>query len=282
LGLRIAGVTSAADAVGGESATQLDRIVWAVNSGGDRLVTRGVVWKADNPVQRQASGGTEAFIPVPVKGVEPSEWPLYQTERYGTSNFFYDIPTPSQEGRYTIVLKFAEVAWREPNKKIFNVVLNSKHTVIRDLDIYARVGHAAALDEYISFTIKNKLLKYRRKSSPLESTIRLEFVKGHNDNPKICAVAFIFGNTSLAHSLVGVEAETEPPKRMGDVGSSGEPASVASADDDVDLSRRSQKPRRRDAQSEGDGHPLPTNSVILGGLILIAVLLYENYAFRHA
>lgn len=51
------------------------------------------------------------------------------------------------------------MAFREPNKKIFNVILNEKHTVVRDLDIFSRVGHAAAHDEYVSFTIKNKVLR---------------------------------------------------------------------------------------------------------------------------
>ena len=61
--------------------------------------------------------------------------------------------------RYTLVLKFAEVAFHEEGSKIFNVVLNNKHTVIRDLDIYAKVGHAVAHDEYISFIVKGDMLK---------------------------------------------------------------------------------------------------------------------------
>jgi hypothetical protein len=68
-------------------------------------------------------------------------------------------PDDGAHGRYTVVLKFAEVAFREPNKKIFNVILNEKHAVVKDLDIFSKVGHAAAHDEYISFTIKNNVLK---------------------------------------------------------------------------------------------------------------------------
>ena len=61
--------------------------------------------------------------------------------------------------RYTLVLKFAEVAFHEEGSKIFNVVLNGKHTVVRDLDIYSKVGHAVAHDEYISFVVKGDTLK---------------------------------------------------------------------------------------------------------------------------
>ena len=32
-------------------------------------------------------------------------------------------------------------------KKVFNVVLNEKHTIVRDLDIYGRVGYAESYAE---------------------------------------------------------------------------------------------------------------------------------------
>lgn len=117
--------------------------------------------------------------------------------------------------------------------------------------------------------------RYRRKSSKLEDTIRIEFVKGHNDNPKVCAVALIYGNTSLAHSLVGVE-----PDEMlkPDVGTSGPTQSLFPDGDDVDGRKKSRSPRKKDMlREEEDEHPLPLNSIVLGGLILALVLLYESY-----
>jgi hypothetical protein len=52
-------------ALGGSSTSRLERVLWAVNSGGDSLVgSRGVNYLADSNLNRQASGGTEAFIPV--------------------------------------------------------------------------------------------------------------------------------------------------------------------------------------------------------------------------
>ena len=42
---------------------------------------------------------------------------LYQTERYHTSTFGYDIPV-SEDGWYLLVLKFSEVYFNAPNMKV--------------------------------------------------------------------------------------------------------------------------------------------------------------------
>ena len=42
---------------------------------------------------------------------------IYQTERYHTSTFGYDIPV-SEDGRYLLVLKFSEVYFNAPNMKV--------------------------------------------------------------------------------------------------------------------------------------------------------------------
>ena len=44
---------------------------------------------------------------------------LYQTERYHTSTFGYDIPV-SEDGWYLLVLKFSEVYFNAPNMKVRN------------------------------------------------------------------------------------------------------------------------------------------------------------------
>ena len=42
---------------------------------------------------------------------------IYQTERYHTSTFGYDIPI-SEDGRYMLILKFSEVYFNAPNMKV--------------------------------------------------------------------------------------------------------------------------------------------------------------------
>jgi hypothetical protein len=42
---------------------------------------------------------------------------LYQTERYHTSTFGYDIPV-AEDGHYLLILKFSEVYFNAPNMKV--------------------------------------------------------------------------------------------------------------------------------------------------------------------
>jgi hypothetical protein len=82
-----------------------------------------------------------------------NEQELYQTERWGSEDFFYEIPI-SQSGKYVLILKFSEVYFNSPSEKIFDVSLG-KEIVVRQLDIYSKVGKAFAYDEYIEFDFKN-------------------------------------------------------------------------------------------------------------------------------
>ena len=55
----------------------------------------------------------------------------------------------------TLILKFAEMYLREPNKRVFNIKFGER-TVIQGLDVVAKVGPSAACDEYIEFEFKKK------------------------------------------------------------------------------------------------------------------------------
>lgn len=52
--------------------------------------------------------------------------------------------------------------------------------VIKDLDIYDRVGYGVAHDEYIPFSLKNGQLKFGPHSSPFPGTLYVELVKVSN------------------------------------------------------------------------------------------------------
>jgi hypothetical protein len=82
-----------------------------------------------------------------------NEQELYQTERWGSEDFFYEIPI-TQSGKYVLILKFSEVYFNSPSEKIFDVALG-RDIVVRQLDIYSKVGKASAYDEYIEFDFKN-------------------------------------------------------------------------------------------------------------------------------
>ena len=82
--------------------------------------------------------------------------------------------------------------------------MNEKHVVIRDLDIFRKVGHATAHDEYIPLLVKDRstTLKHKKKTSKLGSTFKIEFMKGPHDNPKVCAFVIVKGSLSDAEKLV--------------------------------------------------------------------------------
>ncbi len=52
-----------------------------------------------------------------IQRVHPSDMILYQTERYDTRNFGYDIPI-KHDGDYVLVIKFSEVWFTSPNQKV--------------------------------------------------------------------------------------------------------------------------------------------------------------------
>lgn len=89
---------------------------------------------------------------------------IYMTERHHDDSFSYDITIP-KEGKYTLILKFAEMYFRESGKRVFNVKFGEK-TVIHDLDIVEKVGPFAANDEYIEFEFKDDQIFHENEPCP--------------------------------------------------------------------------------------------------------------------
>lgn len=79
---------------------------------------------------------------------------------------------------------------------MFDVLLNDVHPIITDLDIFREVGHATAHDEYIQFTIsRGKLfIKNGGVSEVRNGRVRVSFIKGQHDNPKINAIVLVKGS----------------------------------------------------------------------------------------
>ena len=85
---------------------------------------------------------------------------IYQTERYHTSTFGYDIPI-SEDGRYMLVLKFSEVYFNAPNMKV-RIIRESSNSLTfcflsNNFEIFLKfmVGNASR-----SILQKNLSLKY--------------------------------------------------------------------------------------------------------------------------
>jgi hypothetical protein len=121
---------------------------------------------------------------------------LYQTERWHSDTFTYSIPL-KEPGKYVIILKFSEVYFNNPDEKVFNVALGKK-TIINNIDIFAVAGKAIAHDEYIEIELSNDKVyvngvEAANAYEPKNKLLRLRFVKGEKDNPKINAIVVYKG-----------------------------------------------------------------------------------------
>ncbi|ELT91685.1 hypothetical protein CAPTEDRAFT_148335 [Capitella teleta] len=169
--------------------TGLGQVIWAVNSGGDAHVdVHGIRYQKDFLSDGVASDyGKSLFI----QRVAPQDQILYQTERYHTVNFGYEVPV-NKDGDYVIVLKFSEVWFTQAFQKVFDIRING-HVVSEGLDIFARVGRGVAHDEVVPFNLKKGMLKIAGESMEFDGTLIIEFVKLDRDNPKINALYVMRG-----------------------------------------------------------------------------------------
>jgi beta-galactosidase len=142
--------------------------LYRVNCGGpDYKDSKGNTWLADREKKLNDTWGSVSWtnqfpgMPAfyasqrqtydPIKGT--TDWPLYQTFRYGLQQLRYEFPVP--DGDYSVELYFAEPWWGTGGGinckgwRLFDVAINDK-TVIKNLDIWAEAGHDAALKKVVN------------------------------------------------------------------------------------------------------------------------------------
>lgn len=168
-------------------------LIYAVNAGGGEFIdTHGIFYDAD-PLEGVIGTASDFGKQLHIGRVPEEDEILYQTERYHTDSFHYDLPLIG-DGEYALSLKFSEVYFNNVNMKVFDVVLNSAHTIVDKLDIFKHVGKAVAHDEVIYFTVDRGILRFGKEESRIRNgKVRLEFVKSNYDNPKINALALFKG-----------------------------------------------------------------------------------------
>jgi hypothetical protein len=94
-------------------------VIWAVNCGGEAHTdVHGIRYEKDPAQVGIASDYGKTLM---IDRVVPQDQILYQTERYHMSTFGYDIPI-REDGDYVLVLKFCEVWFTSPNKKVINIM----------------------------------------------------------------------------------------------------------------------------------------------------------------
>ena len=93
-----------------------EKVIYAINAGGEAHIdVHGVKYQSD-PLQSVGTASDYGKQLV-IGRVPENDQILYQTERYHTSTFGYDIPV-SEDGWYLLVLKFSEVYFNAPNMKV--------------------------------------------------------------------------------------------------------------------------------------------------------------------
>lgn len=168
----------------------IGEIIFALNAGGDSFTdSNGIRYRRDYLSDGVASDYGRSLD---IKRVSSQDKLLYQTERYSSETFGYSISIPTNDAEYVLWLKFSEVWFNAPNLKVFDVALNDA-IVLKDLDIYANVGRGVAHDEIIPFQVRKNKLVVEGKSYPFNGEIKVEFIKGELDNPKINAIIVMKG-----------------------------------------------------------------------------------------
>ncbi|XP_055681720.1 malectin-B [Lutzomyia longipalpis] len=195
--------------------------IYAVNAGGESHVDRhGITYERDPLMGKVGTASDYGKNIHLIARVPDADKILYQTERYHTANFGYDIPLAG-DGDYVLILKFSEVYFNAPNMKVFDVTLNGEHNVVNDLDIFNLVGRGTAHDEYVYFSVSRDRLYYKEDESEIrDNRIRVEFIKGYRDNPKVNALVLLKGDLEnipqLPRQIVDREneffAEPDPVK----------------------------------------------------------------------
>lgn len=232
------------------------QLIYAVNCGGEAHTDSfGLRYERD-PLHGRIGIASDYGKRLLIGRVPPNDYILYQTERYHTNTFGYDIPVNS-DGDYVLVLKFCEVYFNAPDQKVFDVVLNGDHTIVADLDIFEKVGRGVAHDEYIPFRItKGRLYVNGEESEIRGGRIRVEFIKGYKDNPKINAMYVIKGKYEDVVKLPPIPVEPTPPVEE-----------LIEESESIPKSRRPSGPKQPDPYSADDSSLMLPIFIAIGAFI---------------
>jgi Malectin domain len=126
-------------------------VITAINVGGEAHVDSfGIYYEKDNSNQGNAFY-CDRYLSVSGL-VSPKDEYIYKSYRQNLLN--YDLKI-KDDGDYLMILKFLQCELAYPGERAMSVKLNARHTVIRNMDITAKVGVGAALDVFVPFRICN-------------------------------------------------------------------------------------------------------------------------------
>lgn len=149
----------------------------AVNVGGAAyLDTGGESWAADQAYRAGSFGyvgGDPLAVEVPIRDTEDDA--LYQDQREGLSAYRFDVP----DGRYQVVLRFAELEDLAPFGRVFDVRLEDT-VVATNLDIAGVAGDRRAYDLVVEATVTDGrldiTLKQKFGEPPILNAVSVRWV----------------------------------------------------------------------------------------------------------
>lgn len=253
---------------------QAYEVIYAINAGGDAYTDVNNIHYDQDPLTNKIGVGSDHGKQYTIGRVPEWDEYLYQTERYHTSTFGYDIPIAG-DGEYALVLKFSEVYFTAPNMKVFDIVLNGEHTAVENLDIFQQVGKAVAHDEYVYFSVSRGRLFHKDEESEIRGgRVRIEFVKGNRDNPKVNAFILFKGDLENIPKLppLEVEVENEEPRiHIPDVTDT--PSTRRFKEDTIKRTRKTSGPRQQDPYALDDSTVMLPVFIAIGAFIPILFCL---------
>ena len=165
---------------------------YQLNAGGPALTTSRGAFIAD---RYYSDSSRVAATTAPIAGT--TDQALYRTERYST-NGTLSYAVPVANGRYSVVLHFAEIYWTQPGQRVFDINLEGRN-VVTNYDILAKVAPFTATTETFAVTVTDGVLN-------LDLTV--PYLSGGRDQAKLSAleVLRVDGNAPLGATAVSAAA----------------------------------------------------------------------------
>lgn len=134
--------------------------VTRINCGGglkNYVDMAGNIWVSDQNLGYNMTGSTRSYANNTIYNATIDSH-LYLTERTGVA-LHYKIPVPTFSSMYIVQLHFAELFWKQPLKRIFNISIESA-LVLFDYDIFVISGgwyHSSVLEFTTKVTLDGVL-----------------------------------------------------------------------------------------------------------------------------
>jgi hypothetical protein len=173
---------------------------WAINAGGSELEGSDMIhYMADDKNKHGRHVGNKDNIPIDLNS--PRDAGLFNNIREHKKTFGYKISVP-KEGNFLFILKWAEICNHvQAGDRLIDVVLNGKHKVISNLDVFKTAGGFTAFFEYVYFKIHDNKVYWNNEVSEIyDGKIRIDFVKNRGQ-PFVSALVLFEGKVEVIPKL---------------------------------------------------------------------------------